>query len=725
MTTSPGTSWAGVAAARSLDDFRYPGPRPLRRADTQLLVGRDKDVARLTYQIYSYPVVEITAPSGTGKSSLLAAGVIPALEDYGFTVVTLRSWAEVRGETDAEHYYHALRQAFVDSPQGEPSDLPPVSAWPADSAEGLEWVVDKFGGALVVIFDQLEELMRVDAPRAQRFLEYVVRVAHEGHFRQVLSLRSEFKAQLNVVESRLGIKQWQWYPLKEVDAEHAPEIIRAPREQDVARRAEAWPIDTAVEDVVATSWKAAKEHDPTVGLLHLQAILWVLEQEVGSDETLWTAAAAERSALFNGLAAEDGHRRRAAVASSLESYIGLAMGHLATTLVVKDRPKAGAETRYAAARFVDDLSSAGYKIPMSVDDLFLKCYEGLQDLRKDKTQISRLRRLWESEDDVAAGDPESLHRVAVARMREWRRNPDALDDDPLVLRDRFFSGRLWKLEALEGLCELEVVFQRALSWLESRGIVRIAPASDGVPIATLIHDGFGMALNAWAERVLAEPESYFTALVGENGTSVLGGEEDRHLQVVGRRHKGKRIDTGRALQWSGCSIDFTDFRDVVFRNCDFRGTVFYGCTFDGTEFVDCYMPGALFLDSHLEGAGLVFTDTITRTVSFMGGEAVAPAMVVFDKIRAAAKGELSEEQFRGADGLFLESFKADWEIRRSKFKHLSVVNCGAGKIMASDIHLVHFDQLPSQVQLVRTDLRYVVSQGMPDGSGPTIIVEPV
>lgn len=683
------------------DRFLYPGPRPLGRADSQLLVGRDKDVARLVYQVYNYPVVEITAPSGTGKSSILAAGVIPSLEQYGFRVVTLRSWAEVRGD-HAEYYYHALRQAFVDSG----ADQAELAEWPTQADDGIPWAIERFEGSLVVIFDQLEELMRVDAPKANEFLLQVVRLARESSIRQVLSLRSEYKSQLSVVESQLAITQWQWYRLGEIDDEHVPGVIRAPR----ALTDGDWGLADEVLGVLIDSWQVAKASESAIGLLHLQATLWVLEEEIGGPDVDWTSDAALRSPLYAALVEESPQQRTVAVASALLSYVDLALAHLERSLHVPDNPWAGLETRYAVARFVDDLSSAGYKIPMSVDDLFLRCYEGLQDLRADRTRLRELRRLWEAEGVSASDDPGELMRVARDGISAWGRKDHA---EPLALRDRFFSGRLWKFDPVEGLCELEVIFQRALSWLGLRGIVRVTPDSKGVRLVTLIHDGFGTALNMWAESAAREPDYYLRALVGENGTSVLGGASDtQRLLVSGGSDRGSAM----ALQWSGCSVDFTDFRDLVFDNCDLRGTIFFRCRFENVRFVNCYMPGALFIEPTIAGPeGLLFTDTITRTLSVMGGMAEGDAALVFDAVEEADSEELAEDQSPGADGLFLEGYRGRWQITNSRFSHLSVIRCGSGSIDRSDLSLIQVDELPGPISATKSKLTHVLSGVMPDG----------
>lgn len=701
---------------RNVEDFLYPGPRPLGRNDIQLLVGRELDVARLVYQIYNCPVVEITAPSGTGKSSILAAGVIPSLGEYGFTVVTLRSWAEVRGDSPREYYYHALKQAFADT-SGEGIALLDPQGWPEDPDEGMAWVAEQFQDSLVVIFDQLEELMRVDEHRAQTFLQQVVSAARESTIRQVLSLRSEFKAQLNVVESQLGIKQWHWYRLDDVAPEHVRDVILAPRRAPETGDGAAgetsveWPIEEGVVDTIRAAWDGARERDPAIGLLHLQAALWVLEEEMGTRPTEWSWSLAEGSSLFNDLVeAADASQQRAAVASALLRYIELALSYLEGSLRIERNRWAGVETRYAIARFVDDLSSAGYKIPVSVDDLFLTCYEGLQDLRADRQSLRKLRRLWEAAGVIQSEDAAPLAEVARSRIDEWRRE----EGDPLVLRDRFFSGRLWKKELLEGLCEMEVVFERALRWLESRGIVRITPDSNGVRLVTLIHDGFGNALNSWAERAAREPDYYLRALVGENGTSVLGGTEQKPLQVNDRKGRTKAY----ALQWSGCSIDNTDFTNVVFEDCDLRGTVFSECRFTNVEFRSCYMPGVLFIEPTIAGEkGLVISDSITRTLSVTGGGSVDDAGLTFDSIMEADPKDLAGDETKspGVDGLFISGFDGPWTIKGSSFRHLSVTDSGKGSIRRSNLALIRVDRLPEPVSVQASDLRMVDSGVMPDG----------
>jgi tetratricopeptide (TPR) repeat protein len=82
-----------VVEARPKNPF--VGPRPFDRAHRSLFFGREDEVSELVSLIVTSPVVVLYAPSGAGKSSLLNAAVVPALERAeGFEVFPV---ARVRG----------------------------------------------------------------------------------------------------------------------------------------------------------------------------------------------------------------------------------------------------------------------------------------------------------------------------------------------------------------------------------------------------------------------------------------------------------------------------------------------------------------------------------------------------------------------------------------------------------------------------------------------------
>ena len=58
----------------------YPGLRPFRRDETEIFFGRDQQVDHLLEKLADSRFLAVVGESGCGKSSLILAGMIPALE---------------------------------------------------------------------------------------------------------------------------------------------------------------------------------------------------------------------------------------------------------------------------------------------------------------------------------------------------------------------------------------------------------------------------------------------------------------------------------------------------------------------------------------------------------------------------------------------------------------------------------------------------------------------
>ena len=69
------------------DSSPYVGPRPFSAAERALFFGRDQEIGELVSLVISHPYVLLYAVSGAGKTSLLTAGLMPALREQGFEVL--------------------------------------------------------------------------------------------------------------------------------------------------------------------------------------------------------------------------------------------------------------------------------------------------------------------------------------------------------------------------------------------------------------------------------------------------------------------------------------------------------------------------------------------------------------------------------------------------------------------------------------------------------------
>jgi hypothetical protein len=141
----------------------YVGPRSfdLREA---LFYGRDREARELTSLLTARRVVVLHSPAGAGKTSLIQAALVPALEKRGFDVLpVIRVSLPVGGIAGNRYALSALLSLERRGPGGSSGDLPALANTTltqyldrrvrADDGESLPQVL---------IFDQFEEVLTLD-----------------------------------------------------------------------------------------------------------------------------------------------------------------------------------------------------------------------------------------------------------------------------------------------------------------------------------------------------------------------------------------------------------------------------------------------------------------------------------------------------------------------------------------------------------------------------------
>src|SRR3972149_10191316 len=76
-----------MGGEQQMKDNPYIGPRPYERQDLHNFYGRAREARDLLSLILANRIVLFYAQSGAGKTSLLNAQIIPALEERGFDVL--------------------------------------------------------------------------------------------------------------------------------------------------------------------------------------------------------------------------------------------------------------------------------------------------------------------------------------------------------------------------------------------------------------------------------------------------------------------------------------------------------------------------------------------------------------------------------------------------------------------------------------------------------------
>ncbi|WP_437320966.1 nSTAND1 domain-containing NTPase [Sorangium sp. So ce385] len=193
------------------DESPFAGLSSFQEGDADRFFGRAQDLAGVVARLRNQPLLALAGASGVGKSSLVRAGVIPALKRSGegwealvlrpgrepmaalaeiltspvVTAVTLSAEAQALSSRGAP-----ARAALVERLRAEPGLL---------GAELRGWA-GRAQQRLVLFIDQFEELFTLGAPAGERaaFLACLEGIADDASspLRVVLSVRSDFLERL-------------------------------------------------------------------------------------------------------------------------------------------------------------------------------------------------------------------------------------------------------------------------------------------------------------------------------------------------------------------------------------------------------------------------------------------------------------------------------------------------------------------------------------------------
>ncbi len=188
----------------------YPGLRPFGRDEDTFFFGRETQVDDLLDRLQETHFLAVIGTSGSGKSSLVRAGLLPAL-DSGFMAGAGAAWTitELRpGDRPFARLATSLVRDTVWGHELSASDSvgPPVDQLIEDLEQhlrrgnlALNWRlgVDPLpaGTQLLVLVDQFEELFRycrTDSAEAAAFVSLLLGAAGHPQVYVVMTMRSEF-----------------------------------------------------------------------------------------------------------------------------------------------------------------------------------------------------------------------------------------------------------------------------------------------------------------------------------------------------------------------------------------------------------------------------------------------------------------------------------------------------------------------------------------------------
>ena len=212
----------------------YPGPRPFQPNEQEVFFGRDQETRELVSLLFAHRLLFLYAQSGAGKTSLLNAGVIPALRKEQFDVLPVVRVGVPTGQSD-----RPARNVFVwNTLAGWQEGHPPGGREQtlAQSLTRREPVLDeqKLPLPKVVIFDQFEEIFTSFPERWREreawFEQMAEALEQDQGLRVVFVLREEFLASLDSCEGILPERPATRYRLERLRQDAAIEAIERPLE---------------------------------------------------------------------------------------------------------------------------------------------------------------------------------------------------------------------------------------------------------------------------------------------------------------------------------------------------------------------------------------------------------------------------------------------------------------------------------------------------------------
>lgn len=642
-------------AFETLDGCPWPGPRPLRKGDAALLIGRAEERRAFQRVIKQNRLVLLHGMSGVGKSSLLSAGLIPDMERAGRTVYPADQWGG------------AQRGDLVDF-LAQRLNLPGSSEAPGSGTAGFDAVNRE---SAVLVLDQFEELIRYSRQRTDEVFDLIVDLNHNSAVKIVISFRSEFLHEFTSLQPRLVNFTSSQFTLREVVPDVAEEVIRAGNGKDpgadgslaiddpVRLEPEATRPARGTVEIIADAWRRALEPAPAddlgsesferIGLLHLQALLYALHFDAAGatiDQSILDQAKVVDPAVADLKPKDAKAVFRAALQRSVDHKLAhcrdaaLGLTDQGTSVLGRTLVEGA---HWGVVRSVGHLSSAGYKLIRETSELGDLILGGDLAALRDGVAVSGdppgerdLDRLFDALFEMAGlgrsaewatpSDPPTdaerpaldvdaslleIARKAVAASADEKATPES----PLLWTERLAddsfdpvgvtAGPMMRLTPTDVLIEefRRIVF--ALVWLEESKLVRITTVPGTGAMVSLIHDGFGSALAAWGKAHENDPEGPLNAITAPRGAS-FGWRPGRAMPE--EKPGERKADVGGPgphqvlpnLVWRGAWIQ-ADLERVVFVNCDLRGLLFDGCRLTGVNFVNCLLDGAIFSDCVIAG----------------------------------------------------------------------------------------------------------------------------
>ena len=204
-----------LAPPTPVPEAPYPGMRSFTEKESNHFFGRSREIDDLVKLLHGQQFLALIGPSGSGKSSLVRAGLIPELRKS--TAFGPGTWL-VRDFRPSESPLAALTDALA----GDPSDLSITIPALLATSPGAQ--------RLLIFVDQFEELFTVATTNTLDFQNILVEMAKAPNTYVVIGARADFYPKLMTSPIWSAIKQHR-YEVLPLDEKGLSEAIVRPAER--------------------------------------------------------------------------------------------------------------------------------------------------------------------------------------------------------------------------------------------------------------------------------------------------------------------------------------------------------------------------------------------------------------------------------------------------------------------------------------------------------------
>ena len=450
----------------------YPGLRPFEADEADLFFGRELHVDALLERLSTSHFVAVVGESGAGKSSLVRAGLLPAL-DAGFVVEAGADWrvAVLRpgGSPLAALADTLLGPGVLSATGGVPRREFALAELRRGPLGLVQLIRDAHLGQscnVLIVVDQFEELFRYCRDAAQKdeasvFVELLLRASQQRDVPVfvVLTMRSDFVgdcARFRGLPETLNDNQ---YLTPRLTREQIASAIREPA------RVCGGTVDAALVDELCNA--VGDDPDQLPLLQHLLMRVWNRASQQPNRPRLTSALGREMGGLH---AALNDHARQVyesldnegqALARAMFKCLTDPLSHrrdLRRDALVGDVARVAGATVPATIAIADAFRAAGRHmlmpsphVPLDADSRLDISHESLirrwttltQWAREESVSARELQRISEEATRERAGDGELLSGRDLARAQDWlkQQNPTPEWAARYVTPDEFEATR--------------------------------------------------------------------------------------------------------------------------------------------------------------------------------------------------------------------------------------------------------------------------------------------